>query len=400
MTTAVSVELDASQIAALDAVSAWLAARLADPKQPQVFRVGGHAGSGKTTIIKEVLARFPDLKIAVTTFTGKASEVLRGKGVEQAINLHQIFYMPDPVKLAEKAVLEHDLETAAPENRQPIRDLIQRLNAELFVRVETIPFDLVIVDEATMVPGRITEDLLRFGVPVLAVGDPAQLPPVEANVYLEPLFADQEIDAMLTGSHRHRGGSLLAEVADAARHDRGLPAEVIVTDPDLTEYDAILVFTNDCRWRTIKTVRQQLGKPVDAPIPGDTIMVQRNDQKLMVFNGSTLTIATVERAWEVKHALRITTTDGDQLLIDARGFTEAGLREALRHPAKGAVVASFCEAITVHKAQGSEWPRVLVAQDHSRVGSREDRVRWRYTAVTRAQEAVHVVGASFLRPVI
>ncbi len=129
-------------------------------------------------------------------------------------------------------------------------------------------------------------------------------------------------------------------------------------------------------------------------------MVQRNDQKLMVFNGSTLTIATVERAWEVKHALRITTTDGDQLLIDARGFTEAGLREALRHPAKGAVVASFCEAITVHKAQGSEWPRVLVAQDHSRVGSREDRVRWRYTAVTRAQEAVHVVGASFLRPVI
>lgn len=399
MTTAVAVQLDASQRDALDKVSTWLTARLADPKCQQVFRIGGHAGSGKTTIIREVLARFPELNIAVTTFTGKASEVLRGKGVADAINLHQIFYVPDPVKLAEKAMLEHDLTTAPPDQHRFIRDQIQALTATMFRRVETIPFDLVIVDEASMVPGRITEDLLRFGRPVLAVGDPAQLPPVEKSVFVEPLFADQDVDAMLTGSHRH-GSSLLAEVADAARGDRGLPAEVVVEDPDLLDYDAILVFTNEHRWQTIRTVRELLGKPVDSPVPGDTIMVQRNDAKLQVFNGSTLEIATVERAWDVKNALRVTTTDGDQLLIDSRGFTDAGLREALRHTANGAVVASFCEALTVHKAQGSEWPKVLVAQDHSRVGAREDRVRWRYTAVTRAQETVHVVGKSFLEPVI
>ncbi len=213
-----NIKLDDSQRAAVDQVSDWLSARLADPKVPQTFRLGGHAGSGKTTIIKEVLARFPKLNIATTTFTGKASEVLRGKGVPDAINLHQIFYVADPVKMAEKAVLEHELQSASPDQRQKIRARLQRTSQDMFKRVDSIPYDLVIVDEASMVSGRVTEDLLRYGKPVLAIGDPAQLPPVEKTVFLQPLFAKQPIDAMLTGNHRHSDPTLAA-IADAARND-------------------------------------------------------------------------------------------------------------------------------------------------------------------------------------
>lgn len=391
-------QLDRSQVEALNQITEWLSARLIDPKKPQVFRLGGAAGSGKTTLIKEVLAAFPDLSIAVTTYTGKAAQVLREKGVPSAINLHQIFYAPDPEKVAEKRALEAELATASDGDKAAIRLQIQRLAPKLFVRVEEMPYDLIIVDEASMIPGRITEDLLRYGKPVLAVGDPAQLGPIEKTVLIEPLFAGQDMDAELTGNHRH-GEGVLAEVAHAARHDRGLPAEVTVTEPDLASYDAVLVFTNKVRWQTIRKIRKLRGKPLDAPVPGDELMVMVNDHTVQLFNGSTFTVAEVEKDWAKQHTLRVTTTEGDVLSVDERGFTEAGFDLAKQKPKKGTVVASFCEAMTVHKAQGSEWDRVLIAQDHSRVGEREDRVRWRYTAATRARETLHAVGSSFLNPV-
>lgn len=397
--TSATTHLDLSQQAAVAAASEWLSARVKDPKRQQVFRIGGHAGSGKTTIIKEIIARFPDLNIAVTTYTGKASQVLRGKGVPGAINLHQIFYVPDPVKLAEKMALSRKLASADESERAAIRQQIQRLNKTMFKRVETIPYDLVIVDEASMVPGRITEDLLRYGKPVLAVGDPAQLGPIEKATFLEPLFAGQSVDAELVGQHRV-GSPILAETADAARHDRGLPDGLIVGSPDYASYDAVLVFSNRTRWSMISKIRKLRGKPTDEPVPGDELMVQRNDHTLGLFNGSTFTVAEVEREWSKKNSLRVTTTDGDVLSVDMRGFTETGLKEAYDKAPKGVAVASFCEAMTVHKAQGSEWDRVLVAEDHPRVGIREDRVRWRYTAVTRARETLHVASDRFRNPVI
>ena len=225
MTTA--VDLDQSQRDAVKLVSEWLDGRLVDPKLPQVFRVGGHAGSGKTTIVKEILKAFPALDIAVTTYTGKASEVLRGKGVPSAINLHRIFYTVDQSKQAESMALQSQLAGATPGDARQLRERIKRLSIEMFVRADDIPHDLVIVDEASMVPGRIAEDLKRYGKPILAVGDPMQLPPVEETLRIPPLFADQKIDAMLTGQHR-TGNAALVAACEAARADQGLPADVVV----------------------------------------------------------------------------------------------------------------------------------------------------------------------------
>jgi exodeoxyribonuclease-5 len=46
-------------------------------------------------------------------------------------------------------------------------------------------------------------------------------------------------------------------------------------------------------------------------------------------------------------------------------------------------------ALTVHKAQGSQWDR-LVLFDES-FAFRETRARWLYTAITRAAEAITIV---------
>ena len=46
-------------------------------------------------------------------------------------------------------------------------------------------------------------------------------------------------------------------------------------------------------------------------------------------------------------------------------------------------------ALTVHKAQGSQWPRVVIV-DESKF-FRKDHARWLYTGITRASESVTVI---------
>ncbi len=60
-----------------------------------------------------------------------------------------------------------------------------------------------------------------------------------------------------------------------------------------------------------------------------------------------------------------------------------------RIPENVSRAASFAlaYAATVHKAQGSEWPRVLVIDEFDS----EDRARWLYTAITRASDEVVIV---------
>src|SRR5690606_12194409 len=186
--------------------------------------------------------------------------------------------------------------------------------------------------------------------------------------------------------------------------DEGLP-DAVVVDPtvDYADYNVVLVAKNDTRWTVIREIRERLGKPVDRPVPGDEVMIWKNDHALQVFNGSTLYVQKVQDH-PAKAAWLLETDRGD-LLVDKRGFLDEkhlkGIAEGTAKPKvrKGVAVASFREAITVHKAQGSEWSRVLVAEDAVRAGTRDNRVRWRYTAVTRARDTVHVVGPSFLEPV-
>ena len=94
--------LDESQEMAILLVGDWLSRRRRDPKVPQVFRLGGHAGSGKTTVIKEIVRERADLDIVVMTLAGKAAAVLREKGIPDATNLHQVIYAPDPDVMTER----------------------------------------------------------------------------------------------------------------------------------------------------------------------------------------------------------------------------------------------------------------------------------------------------------
>lgn len=77
------------QEAAIKAVRRWLA----DPDD-QVFRLFGFAGTGKTTLARD-LASGVDGGVLFGAFTGKAALVLRRKGCEGASTIHSMIYSLD-----------------------------------------------------------------------------------------------------------------------------------------------------------------------------------------------------------------------------------------------------------------------------------------------------------------
>jgi exodeoxyribonuclease-5 len=54
---------------------------------------------------------------------------------------------------------------------------------------------------------------------------------------------------------------------------------------------------------------------------------------------------------------------------------------------KGLIEAVWGYAITCHKSQGSQWENVIVLDD-GLCRTPEDRARWRYTAITRAEKGL------------
>src|SRR5262249_45216148 len=79
------------QDAALKAVAAWLKAKPGRNNTPQVFRLFGYAGTGKTTLAKHIAAGV-DGKVLFAAFTGKAASVMRQKGCTGASTIHSLIY--------------------------------------------------------------------------------------------------------------------------------------------------------------------------------------------------------------------------------------------------------------------------------------------------------------------
>src|SRR5262245_21304802 len=79
------------QDAALSSVAAWLKARPGEGNTPQIFRLFGYAGTGKTTLARHV-AEGVDGKVLFAAFTGKAALVMRSKGCFGAITIHSLIY--------------------------------------------------------------------------------------------------------------------------------------------------------------------------------------------------------------------------------------------------------------------------------------------------------------------
>src|SRR6187402_3847470 len=157
---------------ALKSVADWLKAGPGRNGTPQVFRLFGYAGTGKTTLARHI-ADDADGEVKFAAFTGKAASVMRNKGCDGASTIHSLIYR-------------------ARESGE------EQPNFELWDDAPASKAKLIVIDECSMVDAELGRDLMSFGVPVLVLGDPAQLPPIAGGGF----FTDHEPDVMLTEVHR------------------------------------------------------------------------------------------------------------------------------------------------------------------------------------------------------
>ena len=149
------------------AVADWLKAKPGTNGTPQIFRLFGYAGTGKTTLARH-LAEAVDGKVQFAAFTGKAALVMRSKGCHGASTIHSLIYR---ARESGEEIPSFDLWDEAPASKA----------------------ELIVIDECSMVDAELGRDLMSFGVPLLVLGDPAQLPPIQGGGF----FTEAEPDVML-----------------------------------------------------------------------------------------------------------------------------------------------------------------------------------------------------------
>lgn len=415
------MNLTAGQQQALDTIALM---QKEHPGGGAVCVVSGVAGTGKTSLLRFLGEIYGGLTIV--TPTGRAAvRVKEATGIAArtiARWQYNVSEDPDTGKL-----------------RFELRELGQ---------VEIPASGFLVVDEASMVGYDTFRNAYNFckalDLNMVLVGDGFQLPPVEMredrkgfSVFAPDFPATYKVQ--LTEILRQSLDSPIIRASIAVREGRWVQEALgdlpQIPASKLTEVatrvwqdDGITVcHRNSTRHAINADVRQALGYPKETLIKGEPLMVTQNNYSLDVFNGeifpvkadpvplNTQSLAVRDRHTDSSTYINIFTSKIDTpmeglkpvALVDREVYGTLGLVGAspVRYVVRDYLNfkfdpddrekpvylnANFGYAMTVHKAQGSEAPEVLVVIEPSiRLGTEEGR-RHCYTALTRAKKSVTV----------
>lgn len=376
--------------------------------------LGGLAGTGKTSLICCLPQFLPGIRIAFAAYTGKATSVLRRKlpgdvPPDHASTLHQLLYRACEVTVcteSDEKVREADVQCRAHAGRG--WECAVRRQLSFTPAPEPLDgIDLVVADEASMIPEQLWKDLTGHGVPVLAVGDHGQLPPVRSsfNLMANPDIRLEKIHRQNSGSP---SGMAILTMARWAREQGHVPPgwygpdavklamaehEAGLAGLHPGEADLIICATNASRAGHNQLMRAWHGRS-GPPQDGDTVICLRNNHGEGLYNGQRGTILTagpvtgdtLRAVIELEDLLRPWSGVISALPFGDPKFQASSVRD--RHVA----LFDYGYALTCHKAQGSQAEKVLVIEEGWPAPGTDERSRWLYTAVTRAERSLTIAG--------
>ncbi|MFW6109815.1 MAG: ATP-dependent DNA helicase [Patescibacteria group bacterium] len=365
----------------------------------QVLTFGGYAGTGKTTmtaIFRKTLEEYyPQTEVAFCSYTGKAAQILR-----TTLAKHNATFPQDSTGTIHSLIYE-------PQTNE---------SGEItsWQRTDSLEADLIIVDEASMVSREIWQNLLSFHIPILAVGDHGQLPPVQGNFNLM-----EDPDLKLEKIHRQAKDNPIIRLSQKVREEEEIPYGTFGPVRKLHKEDLetrsevedilrnhsqdllVLVGKNKSRVQLNQEIRRLLGRETANPQVNDRVICLKNNSRQGVYNGMLGNITSLSK---------ISKPDGKNYWYQTEiemdeGFLFSG--EILRQQFGAETTIKqvdglmykeignlfdFGYVITVHKAQGSQAPKVLLFEERFSSMTDEEWQRWLYTGVTRAEEELIIVG--------
>lgn len=366
--------------------------------------ISGYAGTGKSTLVRFIIEALgvDEKRVAYAAFTGKAAEVLRKKGNKNACTLHKLLY-------------DHFPKPAGGFFRKP---------------KPKIDYDVVVVDEVSMAPKTLMELLLKHKCYVICLGDPFQIPPIDKDednhlldrphIFLDEVMRQAQESEIIRLTMDIRTGKDIP-FCDKGKEVLVLPRQELTTGM-LTWADQVLVGTNATRLAINNQMRSLYGFE-GGPQEGEKVICLRNywdevseNEGDPLVNGTIgylkngfKTFREIPRwiknapdsfdVWQANFIVGedyfpSTEIDYNMLLTgekccDWRLSYQLGKLKAKL----GEIVPkefAFAYAITVHKAQGSEWPNVLLLEERFPFDPLEH-ARHLYTGATRAEDKLVLV---------
>ena len=366
--------------------------------------IAGYAGTGKSTLVRYIIDALDieEDRVCHCAFTGKAAEVLKKKGNKNVATLHRLLY-------------EHIPRPAGGFFRKP---------------KPFIDYDVIVVDEVSMAPKSLMELLFKHQVYVICLGDPFQLPPIDKDednhllddphIFLDEIMRQEEDSEIIQLTMKIRN-------QEPIDYFNGNEVKIIpysdLNTGVLQWGDQILTATNAKRQAINNQMRALQGRTGE-PVDGDKIICLRNYWDDSSLNGDALingTIGILQNSFQTWREIpRFVQSDirkfdvlvGDlvvpetndvyqmtemdrQMIITGEKCCDWRLSYKLGklRPKYGEIVPkefTYAYAITTHKSQGSEWPKVVVLEEKFPFDKIEH-ARWLYTACTRSSEKLVLV---------
>lgn len=347
--------------------------------------IAGYAGTGKSTLVNFIIKalEIPEEHIAYCAYTGKASLILQQKGCPGATTAHRLLYhtkeLPD-------GTFQHTPRKYPEDNLK-----------------------LIIVDEISMLESQQWDILMKWGIPVICLGDPFQLPPIgqdngvlqSPHVFLDEVMRQAQDSEIIRLSMDVREGKSLSYFK--GKDVRVVPKDTI-SDRLLITADMVLCGKNATRFSLNTRMRKAYwgDQYVDEPINGDKCICLKNQWSVGdLVNGSIGTIDNIQKKdtfYLKPRMIADFATDCDdwfpELSMDYKIFTEGkptvNKDNWKMYPKEVRPMEfDYAYAITVHKSQGSEYGKVVLFNEY--LGSdREQWHRWLYTGITRSSEKLVV----------